>query len=143
MPIAGLTPGALTLAVSTNGCIRVDLTLRDPSTGLAMDFTGYTAELQVRASPGAAASLVTLISATPNANNSQVIMSEQTDCCGNAYTQFEVFISNLDIDTIVAGLPMPLCEDYPPVYDLVLTASDADANPYLSGAIALSPGVSR
>lgn len=134
---AGVIPGVLTLIAARNGSFRIDLNLTDDAGPL--DLTGYSARMQVRASPGAVPAYLDINSTSPSSNGSQLAFL--TDATSGVTCILEVYISNADLIALPAGSPVASPVNL--AYDIVLTEPGGDFAPYLQGAFLVTEGVTR
>lgn len=130
---AGASPGVLTLIAPRNGIFRQDFTFADDSGPL--DFTGWSARMQVRAGPGSTPAYLDVNSSAPTPNSSQILFTDPTNGV------LEIFLSNGDLVTLPSGSPVANPASF--AYDLVLTEPGGDFAPYLQGAFLLTEGVTR
>ncbi len=131
---AGVIPGVLTLIAPRNGVLRFDAPFTDDQGPL--DFTGWTARMQVRTSPGSVPALIDINSTAPNANGSMLSFIDPPS--GGI---LEVFISNRDLNTLAVGSPVSSPAAF--AFDVVLTEPGGDFAPYLQGAFLVTEGVTR
>lgn len=130
---AGVIPGALTLVAARNGSFRKDFTFSDDDGPL--DFTGWSARMQVRASPGSTPAFLDINDASPSPYGSQILFIDLTG------GQLEIYISITDLGMLPSGNPVSNPASF--AYDLILTEPGGDADPFLQGAFIVTEGVTR
>ncbi len=132
MSCASAGMAVLNLSVKRNGVLR--RTFYFENAGSPLDLTGWSAELQVRATLGAASAIFTLVE-TPNANGSFI------DIVDAGAGEVGVFISNADLNLIPEASPVSDPVSY--AYDIVMTDTAADFMPFVGGAFTVIPGVTE
>lgn len=124
---------ALNLWVKRNATFRRTFTFNDDEGGI-YDLTGWSFELQVRATLGGASAVFT-VTTTANANGSIITVTDAEA------GEIEVYIDNADILLVPEATDPADAVSY--VYDLVVTDTEGDFAPFVGGSFTVIPGVSE
>lgn len=125
--------GSGNITVRRNGFIRESFLFEDDA-GATLDFTGWHVRMQVRPTPGADdPALLDLNDLTPTANASLLTFTDPGT--------LEVYVSNNDILTLPEGATAD--DPWIGAFDIVLTDTGGDGEPYISGSFVVVEGVTR
>lgn len=116
--------GTLNLALEQGATFRKTLTWKTGTPAAAVDLTGYTARMQLRASPSAATTVVSI---------TDVPSSQGVITLGGVAGTIEIFINDATTTLITAG----------GVYDLELIAPSTDVTRLVQGKYTISPNVTK
>ena len=127
-----IIPATIDITAYRNSVLQADITLKD--NGSVIDFTGFSALMQIRTTPGAPSSLLSL--ATSGSTPAGSVLSFPNITSGVV----RVFIQNADF----ADFPdNPAWSPAQYAYDLLMIAPSTYPDVYLYGKFLLNEGVTR
>lgn len=125
-----MTAGTYHMAVDQGATFRKTVTWKDES-GSAVNLTGYTARMQVRASYSAS---TTVLSATTA--NGKIAL-------GGSLGTISIVLSATETAALSVASPNDFSDAFVGVYDLELVAPNGDVTRLLQGSFIVNPEVTR
>ncbi len=129
--IGGVLPAYVILSAQRNGCLRREFVFSDDDG--ALDFAGYSAQMQLRPSIGSDTVNLTVTSSAPTAGGSEITFTDPVN------GTLELYLSQSDLQSLPVPTTTGAAGQF--VYDLVLTEPGGDATPWLYGSIIIAEGV--